>query len=205
MGYGRCEKDFGKGPVCYVDETSTCTDLVGSSNEPGKQYSWEACSSREFTDKISPSESLYFLLVSSYISIFKYSPWTRLINSNWEYISRDLIHLHFLGSPLLTDVENDRQVKDEDAVTQQDTKQCKCTTYVNKYGVGNCEMNEKRFEKNENVCYVSLPSSCPDLKKSNTDAGKFLSAVACRTNEKINDHLNSIITFGHYWYLLAII
>ena len=73
LGYGRCEKDFGKGPVCYVDETSTCTDLVGSSNEPGKQYSWEACSSREFTDKISPSESLYFLLVSSYISIFKYS------------------------------------------------------------------------------------------------------------------------------------
>lgn len=155
LGYGRCEKDFKEGPVCYVNQLSTCKDLVSSSNDPGKQYSWEACSSKKFTDNISPR------------------------------------------SLLPTDVDDDYDVKDEFIDIRQDTFPCTCIAHVNKYGVGNCKMGEKRFN-NENVCYVSLPSSCSDLKNSNTDAGKFLSAVACETNRKSNDLPNSIITFGHY-------
>ena len=31
-GYGRCEKEFVVGPVCYVNQPSTCTDLVDSFN-----------------------------------------------------------------------------------------------------------------------------------------------------------------------------
>ena len=41
--YGKCEVDYqSKGPICYVDEPSNCTDLKFSS-EAGAYYSWEAC------------------------------------------------------------------------------------------------------------------------------------------------------------------
>ena len=69
---------------------------------------------------------------------------------------------------------------------------CTCTDYVNKNGVGNCKKGETRFN-NEDVCYVSLPSTCPDLKKSQTDSSKFLSAVACQTrSDKTNSFLGWI-------------
>ena len=57
LGYGKCEKDFRGGPVCYVDQPSACTDVVDSKTEPGKQYSWEACSRLNFQEKIIPSKS----------------------------------------------------------------------------------------------------------------------------------------------------
>ena len=51
--HGDCKKAFSKydslsgktfsGPVCFVNEPSTCTDLRMSKNLRGKQYSWEAC------------------------------------------------------------------------------------------------------------------------------------------------------------------
>ena len=41
--YGKCEADYqSKGPICYVDDPSNCTDLKFSS-EVGAHYSWEAC------------------------------------------------------------------------------------------------------------------------------------------------------------------
>ena len=70
--------------------------------------------------------------------------------------------------------------------------------FVNKNGIGNCQMGEKRFY-NRNVCYVSLPSSCPDLKNSSTDAGKFLSAIACqKSNVETNDLQNTKTASNHY-------
>merc|ERR1712018_563901 len=41
-GYGNCKKKFKIGPICYVNEPSTCTDLV-ESQSTGKRYSWDAC------------------------------------------------------------------------------------------------------------------------------------------------------------------
>ena len=41
--YGRCRKVYKKGPVCYVNQPSTCKDLVHSTTEKGEQYSWDAC------------------------------------------------------------------------------------------------------------------------------------------------------------------
>ena len=83
--------------------------------------------------------------------------------------------------------------------TRPTTFPCTCIDYVNKNGVGNCTKNwrENRFD-GKNVCYVALPSSCEDLKNSNTDAGKFLSAVACQQNEKTNHLPNSITKTSHY-------
>ena len=56
LGYGKCEKDFRGGPVCYVDQPSACTDVADSKTEPGRQYSWEACSRLNFQEKIVPSK-----------------------------------------------------------------------------------------------------------------------------------------------------
>ena len=42
-GYGNCRKDYKDGPICYVNLPSQCKDLVDSSKDPSKQYSWEAC------------------------------------------------------------------------------------------------------------------------------------------------------------------
>ena len=33
----------GNGPICYVNQPSSCKDLVANRNDPSKQYSWEAC------------------------------------------------------------------------------------------------------------------------------------------------------------------
>ena len=56
LGYGKCEKDFRGGPVCYVDQPSACTDVADSKTEPGRQYSWEACSRQNFQEIIVPSK-----------------------------------------------------------------------------------------------------------------------------------------------------
>ena len=42
-GYGNCQKSYKHGPFCYVNQPSTCKDLVGSKDFRQKQYSWEAC------------------------------------------------------------------------------------------------------------------------------------------------------------------
>ena len=48
-GYGNCMKEFnGKGPLCYVKEPSTCTDLEGSTIADGRNYSWNACSNQGY-------------------------------------------------------------------------------------------------------------------------------------------------------------
>ena len=77
--------------------------------------------------------------------------------------------------------------------TLQETFGCTCIDHLNKNGIGNCQAGEKRFQ-NEIVCYVALPSSCPDLKKSNTDKGKFLSALPCKNHNK-NNSILSLVTF----------
>jgi len=58
---------------------------------------------------------------------------------------------------------------------------CICTKLVNEEGFGNCN---KRFLPlgNRTVCYVSMPSNCPDLFSSETIPGRKLSAQACPEN-----------------------
>ena len=42
-GFGYCKKYYKNGPICYVKQPSSCGDLILSTTEEGKQYSWEAC------------------------------------------------------------------------------------------------------------------------------------------------------------------
>ena len=101
--------------------------------------------------------------------------------------------LLLLGSPLSTDFPEDYPLTDEYIdIRQEDlaSSMCTCTDYVNENGVGNCTgEGEKRFN-NEPVCYVSLPSNCPDIKISTTDGGKFLSAMACKTTNYLLNSIN---------------
>ena len=47
-GAGLCRTSYIQGPICYVNEPSTCEDLHVSSIEDGKRYSWEACKNGTF-------------------------------------------------------------------------------------------------------------------------------------------------------------
>ena len=43
-GWGDCRKDLHrKGPICYVNEPSTCNDVRTSKIYNDRRYSWEAC------------------------------------------------------------------------------------------------------------------------------------------------------------------
>ena len=41
-GFGNCQKKYKNGRICYVNEPSTCKDLI-KSKSTGKRFSWEAC------------------------------------------------------------------------------------------------------------------------------------------------------------------
>ena len=114
-GFGNCQKIFKKSPICYVNEPSTCTDLV-KSTLTGKQYSWEACT---LPPPPLPSR------------------------------------------PPLTP-------PDVDSVG------CSCSDYISDSGFGNC----KKLYKSGPICYVNVPSTCSDLKKSKS-AGRSYSWDAC--------------------------
>ena len=121
--------------------------------------------------------------------------------------------MSFVGTPLLNshlndDLEDNKDYIDirQETITADDLEDdkvyidlrqeaisCTCIDHLNKNGIGNCQTGEKRFP-NEVVCYVALPSSCPDLKKSNTDKGKFLSALPCKNHNKKSSIL-SLVTF----------
>ena len=45
-GWGNCQKSYGKGPICYVNEPSTCTDIVDARSYGPTGYSWEACANK---------------------------------------------------------------------------------------------------------------------------------------------------------------
>ena len=42
-GISHRHKDGRYGPICYVNQPSTCKDLTSNNKAPSAQYSWEAC------------------------------------------------------------------------------------------------------------------------------------------------------------------
>ena len=42
-GYGRCQKSYLNGPLCYVKEPTTCEDVVTKDSHGPTGYSWQAC------------------------------------------------------------------------------------------------------------------------------------------------------------------
>ena len=63
---------------------------------------------------------------------------------------------------------------------------CICTQYINKHGFGNCaKLDLKNHIFNgKKICYVDLPSKCPDLRRSFTNKGKKLSSKACEYDQE---------------------
>ena len=70
---------------------------------------------------------------------------------------------------------------------------CICNQYVNRFGFGNCtNLSLKRHKfYGQNICYVNLPSQCPDLSRSVTDNDKSTSVLACTYEDerKTREHL----------------
>ena len=46
-GYGNCQKSHLNGPICYVNEPTTCIDVVNDGSQGSTGYSWDACQNRE--------------------------------------------------------------------------------------------------------------------------------------------------------------
>ena len=42
-GYGNCNKKYKKGPICYVNQPTSCSDIKPSKSNAGERLSWEAC------------------------------------------------------------------------------------------------------------------------------------------------------------------
>ena len=42
-GYGNCNKMYKRKPICYVNQPTSCTDLIKSKTNKGERVSWEAC------------------------------------------------------------------------------------------------------------------------------------------------------------------
>ena len=42
-GYGNCEKNYHGKPICYVNQPTSCKDLLKSTTNPGERISWKAC------------------------------------------------------------------------------------------------------------------------------------------------------------------
>ena len=60
---------------------------------------------------------------------------------------------------------------------------CECIDFVNSYGQGNCQnLNTNKSE--DRLCYVRLPSKCPDIQNSSLFHDKQVSWRACELPSK---------------------
>ena len=42
-GYGNCNQKYKNKPICYVNQPTSCSDLIISSTNAGERGSWKAC------------------------------------------------------------------------------------------------------------------------------------------------------------------
>jgi len=193
-GFGRCQKpdyDFGGSVSCYVVMPSSCNDLIKSGSNPDKSLSAEACwttttkkptaysttpattspqssgcSCSEFVNingfgRCQKPDYDFGGSVSCYVNTPSTSTCSDLVRSgsNWD---------KFLSSEACGG-------KTLDSVS---IPTCSCSNFVNAHGFGRCLKRHVDFG-NSAMCYVNLPSSCMDLKPSQTYPTKLLSSHAC--------------------------
>ena len=81
-GYGNCQKSYQeKGPICYVNEPSTCNDLEiakSSTNAVGKKYSLEACSKNQgiFNRHTILFDNIYIYIYIYWCNLFVLRTWS---------------------------------------------------------------------------------------------------------------------------------
>ena len=62
--------------------------------------------------------------------------------------------------------------------TKKIVPNCECTDFVNFFRQGNCQTSN--IDKSDDkLCYVKVPSKCPDVKNSSLFLGKQISKRAC--------------------------
>ena len=57
---------------------------------------------------------------------------------------------------------------------------CTCKEFIGTDGFGNCK---KEHPTGKPLCYVTLPSSCSDLRDSGSNPGEKWSFEACKTGK----------------------
>ena len=60
---------------------------------------------------------------------------------------------------------------------------CECIDFVNSSGQGNCQ-NSNTNKSEDRLCYVRVPSKCPDVRKSSLFHDKQISWRACELHTK---------------------
>ena len=60
---------------------------------------------------------------------------------------------------------------------------CECIDFVNSSGQGNCQ-NSNTNKSEDRLCYVRVPSECPDVRNSSLFHDKQISWRACELHTK---------------------
>ena len=87
-----------------------------------------------------------------------------------------------------------------DYIAQSVVYGCNCTDHVDRKRYGNCQKmsrNKLIFPfTGEKACYVSLPSSCPDLINSPVNSNEYpekkISAEACKNDPNTAGRISSM-------------
>ena len=80
-------------------------------------------------------------------------------------------------------------------------EECKCSTLVNKFNLGNC----LKTVQSKVMCYLEKDSKCPDSRNSKLYPNKKFSKLACelRRNSKTTNKANNV-KFKISFYLLVV-
>ena len=88
-------------------------------------------------------------------------------------------------------------------INSETISNCECINFVNSYGQGNCKnLNTNKSE--DRLCYVRVPSECPDVRNSSLFHDKQISREACELNSLHIDLKNSGVNIGEINYLILL-
>ena len=68
---------------------------------------------------------------------------------------------------------------------------CECIDFINVFGQGNCQKSNITTRSDTNLCYVKVPSLCPDVKNSSLFFDKQISRKACELYSVHTDFKNN--------------
>ena len=66
-GYGNCTKttknEPEKGPFCYVNNPTTCSDVIDEDSQAPTGYSWEACNNNKGTQRLFTNQIIFLSII----------------------------------------------------------------------------------------------------------------------------------------------
>ena len=64
-------------------------------------------------------------------------------------------------------------------MNDDDEASCKCSSFIDARGIGNCQKRDHRFPESMYSCYLDDTSECDDALTSDIEPNKKISAKAC--------------------------